>query len=97
MWDGQSQNQPDFSTLAMIPRGKGQGNGRRVSHGKLCAKINLMSIDRRTFIDIDPRHDDLHISVDLRKDKPFHCDYCGDTYEECRHWHTPAEIMEYGA
>lgn len=25
-------------------------------------------------------------SVDDRKDKPFHCDNCGDTYEPCHHW-----------
>ncbi len=36
--------------------------------------------------DIDPRHDDLHLSVDDRKDRPFHCDYCGNTYEACCHW-----------
>jgi hypothetical protein len=36
--------------------------------------------------DVDPRHDDLHLSVDDRRERPFHCDYCGDTYEACRHW-----------
>lgn len=52
-----------------------------------------MSLKKLVFIktegptnDVDPRHDDLHLSVDMRKDKPFHCDYCGATYEACRHW-----------
>lgn len=26
------------------------------------------------------------LSVDDRKEKPFHCDVCGDTYEACKHW-----------
>lgn len=38
--------------------------------------------------DIDPRHDDLHLSMNPRKDRPFHCDYCGDTFEECKHWYS---------
>lgn len=28
------------------------------------------------------------LSVDDRKDRPFHCDLCGDTYEACEHWST---------
>jgi hypothetical protein len=36
--------------------------------------------------DVDPRHDDLHLSVCDSEEKPFHCDYCGDTYQACRHW-----------
>jgi hypothetical protein len=28
----------------------------------------------------------LHLQVDMREDKPFHCDECGRTYSACRHW-----------
>ncbi len=28
----------------------------------------------------------LHLSVDDRKIKPFHCDKCGNTYDACIHW-----------
>jgi hypothetical protein len=31
----------------------------------------------------------LKLSVDDRKDKPFHCDRCGDSYEPCIHWSQP--------
>ena len=27
-----------------------------------------------------------NLSVDDRKQKPFHCNLCGDTYEACNHW-----------
>lgn len=29
---------------------------------------------------------DLNLSVDDRKDKPFHCDKCGEDYDACYHW-----------
>jgi hypothetical protein len=28
----------------------------------------------------------LHLSVDMRKSKPYHCDRCGETYDACGHW-----------
>lgn len=31
----------------------------------------------------------LHLSVDDRRDRPFHCDVCRETYEPCVHWHLP--------
>ena len=29
---------------------------------------------------------DFGLSVCDSRDKPFHCNCCGDTYEACRHW-----------
>jgi len=29
---------------------------------------------------------DPQCSVDMRKEKPFHCSVCGDGYEACCHW-----------
>jgi hypothetical protein len=51
---------------------------------RMLAEMHRTSASRDE--DVDPRHDDLHLSVDDRRERPFHCDYCGDTYEACRHW-----------
>ncbi len=32
------------------------------------------------------------LSVDDRKEKPFHCAVCGDDYSPCKHWHPEEEI-----
>ena len=32
--------------------------------------------------------------VDTRKNKPFHCDSCGDSYEPCKCWDSPALAIE---
>jgi hypothetical protein len=33
----------------------------------------------------------LHLSVDTRKDKPFHCDSCGESHQACKHWFSDSE------
>lgn len=31
---------------------------------------------------------------DDRKDRPYHCDICGDTFYECDHWFMPIEQVQ---
>lgn len=39
-----------------------------------------------SYEDIDPRHDDLHLSINGKLDRPYHCDICGNTFVACKHW-----------
>ena len=34
----------------------------------------------------DPSRDLFNLSVNDGKNRPFHCDKCGDTFEPCKHW-----------
>ena len=36
------------------------------------------------------KNDIYKLSIDDRKDKPFHCEVCGNTYEPCVHWNSYA-------